>query len=372
MAKNLHKLAQEAFDSGNYQLAVELFEHILQFFDKTSDNVDYAPTNDSLISIDTYIGYGDSLARCGLSRESFNVYAFICNQLGYSMSVDKLKHLTIGLLESFTSSSSKSTKVRHQQRHQQMQTNMHKNQQQLLLQQPSSVSNINNNNNNIINNNSSNNNNTSQENSSSECANINNNSNNCISVNSDFLTNSTNSCLSCDDSTTDLTIDYHRNYRCSDGSDSSSSNCCSNECAVLYEHRCNHINNINNNKSNCNNSKNSMATANYLDPLLCPICEHVFIYPVTMVCGHTYCRECVNNITQCQVCDKRFLVDGDHLKQDVLISRLVEKWWMPHIQAELVNDKTQTLMHQNALDEALKLCNESLEKCKYKIITPQI
>lgn len=399
MANNIHELAQEAFDSGNYQLALELFGHILQF---SSDK--YSPSTKSLISIDTYIGYGDSLARCGHIRESFNVFAFICSKLGCSIPVHKLKHLTIGLLESVTSSIA-SPEARHRklsetQLSQSQKHLQHKQQQQQPQQQHKPF----------------------LQNDSSECAKrvlyeccqqrtkhngspcmvdkshgdieqqVGNDNNDVIVDRSYLLAQEYDKFDSkqsddrhhhhhhhfrhhhhhhhhqqqpqqqqpkqslCCDQMTSVKLDCNV-QRWSDGvvaiEPHNSNSGYNTDCSVYLDSKCSTMKSI-----SCN-------VANELDPLLCPMCAHVLVCPVTMNCGHTFCRDCVHNETQCQVCDKRFLVYGDaNLKQDVLITRLVEKWWTPHIQAETINGKTQTLLRQNVLDEALKSCNEALETCK--------
>lgn len=247
MANNVHELAKQAFDNGNYQLAVELFECILQISDKLcAVNV----TNDELISMETYVAYGDALARCGRIRESFYVYVFVCNQLGQVLPLDKLMHLTFGLLECVV------TSVTHSKW-------------------------------------------------------------------------------------------QHHNHQ-------SSTVCPSSD-------------NINLPSSNVTALRATLSSTNnhnIRDPFVCPVCSDVFVCPVTTTCGHTYCRNCIEQLKQCLICERSLHVYNDEFKQDVLIGRLVEKWWMPHVQARVTNDETHTLLVQDELDRALKSCNVSLEKCK--------
>lgn len=49
-------------------------------------------------------------------------------------------------------------------------------------------------------------------------------------------------------------------------------------------------------------------------------------------------------------------------EQDILIRKLVEKWWAPLISASESNKEAERNLDQNFLDEALKNCNQSLEK----------
>lgn len=206
------------------------------------------------------------------------------------------------------------------------------------------------------------------------------------------------------------------------------------------------------------------------DPLLCPLCGDILRCPVTTNCGHTFCRQCCETITQCNICQVRFprlqdastppgpltppcalttttssgagtsffaaptnhnanlslisfpVAYGVHLASsvqrlaappmtvttttvasttatatttmastsaaaslglagypsgngggaaamkfmpDVLVRRLVEKWWGPDLQAKKICEKASSCMHLNLLDDALKFCNASLEKGEF-------
>jgi tetratricopeptide (TPR) repeat protein len=159
------------------------------------------------------------------------------------------------------------------------------------------------------------------------------------------------------------------------------------------------------NNSNCNNnlivnsnslSNSSLAIINsdVVDPLCCSICEDILKYPVTAVCGHTYCRQCCFGRSHCNTCGQMFpstqstlvststpascssvlaplafsmetsVMDCGGFEQDVLVKRLVERWWGPELLASELNEEAQSYYERNALDDALRCCNESLEKGK--------
>ncbi|XP_058465411.1 uncharacterized protein LOC131438979 [Malaya genurostris] len=173
-----------------------------------------------------------------------------------------------------------------------------------------------------------------------------------------------------------------------------------------------------------------------VDALCCPICDDVLRYPITAICGHTFCRQCCFGHTQCTVCNQLFptisgsivvspssrrststltmgslapstatsssvmLTDHEKLtavvasdgaeegalggsssdvsdtgssdssnsscivgfEQDILIRRLVERWWGPRLKAAEFNDEAQRYLESNALDDALRCCNQSLEQ----------
>ncbi|XP_058123322.1 uncharacterized protein LOC131294412 [Anopheles ziemanni] len=143
------------------------------------------------------------------------------------------------------------------------------------------------------------------------------------------------------------------------------------------------------------------------DGLCCPICTGVLRYPVTATCGHTFCRQCCFGHSKCTVCGQRFpsvtatlssaaqeqpgpfpstsssssatvtsvaslaasgseLVQrsssgGPGFEQDILIRRLVERWWGPELKAADLQEEAQRHLEANSYDEALRCCNQSLE-----------
>ena len=56
--------------------------------------------------------------------------------------------------------------------------------------------------------------------------------------------------------------------------------------------------------------------------------------------------------------------DNFKFMPDVLVRRLVEKWWGADLKVKKINETATSYMHLNLLDDALKFCNASLEKCK--------
>lgn len=94
-----------------------------------------------------------------------------------------------------------------------------------------------------------------------------------------------------------------------------------------------------------------------VDPLCCAICGDVLRSPMTALCGHTFCGECLLGGQQqhCCLCGMAF----KQCKPDVLVQRLVEKWWSPE-----ENKRAAGQLEQSAMAEALRSCNESLDKCK--------
>ncbi|XP_052860568.1 uncharacterized protein LOC128267717 [Anopheles cruzii] len=160
-----------------------------------------------------------------------------------------------------------------------------------------------------------------------------------------------------------------------------------------------------------------LGLGGWVDGLSCPICEGVLRYPVTATCGHTFCRQCCFWHSSCTVCGQRFpsvatdlatictptstassssaamavsdtleaasygqllndslttsryagrrprrsSAPGARFEQDILIRRLVERWWAPELKAADLQEEARRHLEANSLDEALRCCNQSLE-----------
>lgn len=244
-------LAKDAFIHHNNQLACEFYEMSIK---QTKYNEIYKNCLKKT-NLELFYGYGDSLARLGRLKESFDVYAHICNHLYGMVPIDRLKHLAMSLVDSLKT----------------------------------------------------------------------------------FIT---------------------------------------------WRTSTNTSNNNNNNKDDA------------IDPLLCSICEDILKYPVTSICGHTFCRQCCFGHTQCSECGQNFTITSTttspnsslstfnvittkksanmelekycvNFEQDILIRRLIEKWWEPQLRAAEMNDEAERYLENNLLEESLKCCNQSLEYGKY-------
>lgn len=67
---------------------------------------------------------------------------------------------------------------------------------------------------------------------------------------------------------------------------------------------------------------------------------------------------------KCETIKTRKLNKND-LMPDILVRQIVEKWWSKELYARNMNDISMQYLKLNLLDEALKFCNDSLDKCEY-------
>lgn len=111
------------------------------------------------------------------------------------------------------------------------------------------------------------------------------------------------------------------------------------------------------------NNNNTSTSITSPDSLLCPACHDIIVHPITTNCGHTYCRQCVRENFQCSECDIK-LFGQNCGGQDILVKKLTEKWWPNELKAAKSNEEAIGYLDANLFDEALRCCNESLEKGK--------
>lgn len=104
-----------------------------------------------------------------------------------------------------------------------------------------------------------------------------------------------------------------------------------------------------------------------VDALLCGICDDLLKFPVTVQCGHTFCRQCAGTLRRCIRCpiDQDIIEqpqNGGGFEKDVFISRLVDKWWGSELKVQPRNENARLHLDAGHLDQALRCANESLEQ----------
>ncbi|XP_056129310.1 LON peptidase N-terminal domain and RING finger protein 1 [Lampris incognitus] len=101
-----------------------------------------------------------------------------------------------------------------------------------------------------------------------------------------------------------------------------------------------------------------------MDFLECPICSFLMCEPVTVTCGHSFCRRCVGGYlpSKCPSCKERLKQkDAKSVKNNVLLIRVAEK---------CCPDETKLTCHiqerlkANEFTQALRIANEGIEQGK--------
>uniref|UniRef100_H2LUA9 LON peptidase N-terminal domain and ring finger 4 n=1 Tax=Oryzias latipes TaxID=8090 RepID=H2LUA9_ORYLA len=97
-----------------------------------------------------------------------------------------------------------------------------------------------------------------------------------------------------------------------------------------------------------------------MDLLECPLCLFLMCEPVTMSCGHTFCRRCVGGYlpSKCPMCKERLKPnDVKAMKNNVLLISVVEKCYPEETRVKCqIHEKLKA----NEFAEALRIVNEEL------------
>ncbi|XP_033231307.1 LON peptidase N-terminal domain and RING finger protein 3 [Belonocnema kinseyi] len=90
------------------------------------------------------------------------------------------------------------------------------------------------------------------------------------------------------------------------------------------------------------------------DSFACPFCEGTLYQPITTNCGHTFCKNCLEPAKNCRVCGQKVDEVGE---TNVLVQRLVEKWWPREAEASRARHEGDLLLGEGRMGQALERYN---------------
>lgn len=90
----------------------------------------------------------------------------------------------------------------------------------------------------------------------------------------------------------------------------------------------------------------------------CAACESVLVQPVTLGCGHTFCAACVLRMCRCRECDAPI---DPGMETNVLIKKVVEKWFQTELKAAKLREEGNRLCQINRFEEAVAKYNAALD-----------
>ncbi|XP_067115418.1 LON peptidase N-terminal domain and RING finger protein 2-like [Osmerus mordax] len=105
-----------------------------------------------------------------------------------------------------------------------------------------------------------------------------------------------------------------------------------------------------------------------LDLFSCRLCKNLLSEPATLLCGHTFCKHCLENetVTDCKQCkykldkkDGQILPFG--LRIDVVLSGLLEKWFDSESKARRFCIEGEVLWKKQDYADALEKYNKAVE-----------
>ncbi|KAJ8383134.1 hypothetical protein SKAU_G00039120 [Synaphobranchus kaupii] len=102
------------------------------------------------------------------------------------------------------------------------------------------------------------------------------------------------------------------------------------------------------------------------DKFCCPGCYRFLSEPVTVTCGHTYCKRCVQRelYSKCKLCNNDMGTrcgSGHPHRTNVILSGLLEKWFPDETKVSKVILEIEDLSRRGCYEEALLLSSNMIE-----------
>lgn len=95
----------------------------------------------------------------------------------------------------------------------------------------------------------------------------------------------------------------------------------------------------------------------------CPGCHSFIADPVTVPCGHTYCRRCLQHSTfsKCKLCSEDIGRRPGEPRLNVILCGLLEKWFPEDVKRTKCIGEAEILLKSKQYDDAIALTSQLLE-----------
>lgn len=102
----------------------------------------------------------------------------------------------------------------------------------------------------------------------------------------------------------------------------------------------------------------------------CPNCQRFIGEPVTIACGHSYCKRCLHRrlVSKCKLCDEA--VTGEE-KLNITLSRLLDKWFPGERKTTKSLSELEELLSKKRYHEAVTLATYVIQAgkcCVYYVV----
>lgn len=95
----------------------------------------------------------------------------------------------------------------------------------------------------------------------------------------------------------------------------------------------------------------------------CPGCLSFICEPVTLTCGHSYCRRCLqqNALSKCKLCNEDIRTRPGEPRLNVIVSGLLEKWFPEDARRTKSIGEAESLLKSKRYEEAITLTSKLIE-----------
>lgn len=99
----------------------------------------------------------------------------------------------------------------------------------------------------------------------------------------------------------------------------------------------------------------------------CPNCQSYLGEPVTIACGHSYCKRCLHRrlLSKCKLCDEA--VTGEE-KLNITLSRLLDKWFPGETKTTKSLSELEELLSHKRYDEVVTLATDVIQAGKCSVL----
>lgn len=115
----------------------------------------------------------------------------------------------------------------------------------------------------------------------------------------------------------------------------------------------------------CSDPDELEKEAHALDLFSCRLCKRLLSEPTTLVCGHTFCKRCLENavVKECKSCrtsmNKTLCTSG--LRANVILSGLLDKWFEAESKCRRLWIEGESLWKRLELQGALEKYNQAVQ-----------
>lgn len=104
----------------------------------------------------------------------------------------------------------------------------------------------------------------------------------------------------------------------------------------------------------------------------CALCRGILNDPVTIQCGHTFCRKCfekdeTKSCRKCGTAIHMFKVKRTNLKSNVLIARVINNWFPKESKAAIFKSEGNYYFERRKFQRAIEQYSEAIKNGKYTI-----